>query len=377
MDATETRQFVAKVSQGPRALGGSFEIGPPEISFDELRLGWAVALQPTIIDDQVTVRVALSRRSLIEERPYRFGDGAIEGMNFVTDDLNRLMSVTLRSGETKLLTSWANATSRRMEERVPFLGWFGRGGTREEREHDIVLLMGAEVLWAVERVVDSINGKTVAVVYGAEQIELSTAAGRLSRSGQLRRLAKRDGATHLLRAVGADSGHETWWLGQAGVSFATATRRGRCGVCVSLARGMAGEGSFDAGENAAQYGDFGLVGADAGDHPAQTGHRESGVLRILELDRRKDSSQVPIQRGHVCRGGGRPVPVRWQTLGRWIFGPSVAIRNSRQRAENLVTDDLDGHREVEGRVIGVGRNHQMEVAALELFVAQAPVFAAE
>ena len=74
----------------------------------------------------------------------------------------------------------------------------------------------------MERVVDSINGKTVAVVYGAEQIELSTAAGRLSRSGQLRRLAKRDGATHLLRAVGADSGHETWWLGQAGVSFAAA-----------------------------------------------------------------------------------------------------------------------------------------------------------
>ena len=146
VDATETRQFVATVSQGPRVFGGGFEIGPPEVTFDELRLGWAVALQPTIVDDQVTVRVALSRRSLIEERPYRFGGGAIEGMNFVTDDLNRLMSVTLRSGETKLLTSWANATSRRTEEGVPFLGWFGRGGTREEREHDVVLLMSAEVL---------------------------------------------------------------------------------------------------------------------------------------------------------------------------------------------------------------------------------------
>ena len=74
----------------------------------------------------------------------------------------------------------------------------------------------------MERVVDSINGKAVAVVYGAEQIELSTEAGRLSRSGQLRRLAKRYGATHLLRAEGADGGHETWWLGQAGVSFAAA-----------------------------------------------------------------------------------------------------------------------------------------------------------
>lgn len=146
VDATQTRQFVAKVSQGPRAFGAGFEVGPPEIAFDELRLGWAVALQPTIVGDRVTVRVALSRRSLIEERPYRFGGGAIEGMNFVTDDLNRLMSVTLRSGETKLLTSWANATRRRTENGVPFLGWFGRGGTREEREHEVVLMMSAEVL---------------------------------------------------------------------------------------------------------------------------------------------------------------------------------------------------------------------------------------
>ena len=74
----------------------------------------------------------------------------------------------------------------------------------------------------MERVLDSINGKAVAVVYRAEQIELSTEAGRLSRSGQLRRLAKRYGATHLLRAEGVDSDHETWWLGQAGVSFAAA-----------------------------------------------------------------------------------------------------------------------------------------------------------
>ncbi len=74
----------------------------------------------------------------------------------------------------------------------------------------------------MQRVLDSINGKTVAVVYGAEQIELSTQAGRWSRSGQLRRLGKRYGATHLLRAKGADGDHETWWLGRAGVSFAAA-----------------------------------------------------------------------------------------------------------------------------------------------------------
>ncbi|MCY4059200.1 MAG: hypothetical protein OXG44_14480 [Gammaproteobacteria bacterium] len=59
VDATETRQFVATVSQGPRVIGGGVEIGPPEVVFEELRLGWAVALQPTIVGDQVTIRVEL------------------------------------------------------------------------------------------------------------------------------------------------------------------------------------------------------------------------------------------------------------------------------------------------------------------------------
>ena len=146
VDATETRQFVAQISQGAAAIAAVLEVGPPEVLWKELRLGWSVALQPTIVGEQVTVRVALSRRTLIEERPYSFGDGAVEGVNFVTDDLNRMMSVTLRSGETKLLTSWGNTTSRQTESGVPWLGWLGRGGRDEEREHEVVLLMSAEVL---------------------------------------------------------------------------------------------------------------------------------------------------------------------------------------------------------------------------------------
>ena len=74
----------------------------------------------------------------------------------------------------------------------------------------------------MERVEDSINGRRIAVVYGAEQFELSRAAGRWARSRQVRREAKRCGATHLLRVGGVGGDHETWWLGQAGVSFAAA-----------------------------------------------------------------------------------------------------------------------------------------------------------
>ena len=150
VNTTETRQFVAQVSQqitaGGELLGGLLASTAPQVLFDELRLGWSLSLQPTIVGDRVTVRLALSRRALVEERPFSFGDGAVEGTNYVTDDFNRLMSVTLQDGETKMLTSLVNKSVRRNRRRVPWLGWLGRGGTESEREHEVVLVMKAEVL---------------------------------------------------------------------------------------------------------------------------------------------------------------------------------------------------------------------------------------
>ena len=153
VNTTETRQFVAQVSQagapGPGEEGSVGLLGAfaaPQVLFHELRLGWALSVQPTIVDQTVTVRVALSRRSLVEERPYSFGDGAVEGTNYVTDDFNRLMSVTLEDGETKMLTSLASTSRRENRRRVPWLGWFGSGGTRSGRDHEVVLVMKAEVL---------------------------------------------------------------------------------------------------------------------------------------------------------------------------------------------------------------------------------------
>ena len=150
VNTTETRQFVAQVSQQFQSAAGAglgtAVSGGPQVLFDELRLGWSMALQPTIVGGRVTVRLALSRRALIDERPYSFGDGAVQGLNFITDDFNRLMSVTLEDGETKILTSLVNKSVRGSRQRVPWLWWFGRGETRAEREHEVVLVMKSEVL---------------------------------------------------------------------------------------------------------------------------------------------------------------------------------------------------------------------------------------
>lgn len=145
VDATETRQFVAQVSRQTEIAGLS-QFATPQVEFDELRLGWSLALQPTIAEDAVTVRVALSRRELVAERPYNLGNGAIQGTTYTTDDFNRVMSVTLRSGETKLLTSLANSTQQDNTHRVPWLRWIGDAVSKGRREREVVLLMTAEVL---------------------------------------------------------------------------------------------------------------------------------------------------------------------------------------------------------------------------------------
>ena len=145
VDATETRQYVAQVSRQTEVAGPT-QYATPQVEFDELRLGWSLALQPTIAGDGVTVRIALSRRELVEERPYSLGNGAIQGTTYTTDDFNRVMSVAIRSGETKLLTSLANSARRELRHRVPWLRWIGDGLSKDRQEREVVLLMTAEIL---------------------------------------------------------------------------------------------------------------------------------------------------------------------------------------------------------------------------------------
>ena len=55
-----------------------------EVQREQLRTGWSISVHPTIGRDEVTVRLSLARRSLVEERPFQFGESV--GTNFVTDD---------------------------------------------------------------------------------------------------------------------------------------------------------------------------------------------------------------------------------------------------------------------------------------------------
>ena len=139
VDVTRTRQYVSRISFEVVGEGASV-IATPEVEFEQLRTGLVMHLQPTLVDDRITVRMGMSRSSEVGEHPYNFS--GIQGTNFVTEDFNRVISVSLSDGEPKLLSSFSqNETRNAKRSRIPFLGPLGRD--RSDRRRETLLLITA------------------------------------------------------------------------------------------------------------------------------------------------------------------------------------------------------------------------------------------
>ncbi len=145
VDATQTRQYVSQIVDASEAVGGS-TFNRSSVDFEELRTGWAVHVQPTINSNLVTVRLGISRSTFVDEEPYSFDDGRIQGTNFVTDDYNRVMAVSLQDGQTKMITSLSNAEDRRTLNRTPWLPWLGDGVSKDRTRRETVMVLTADVL---------------------------------------------------------------------------------------------------------------------------------------------------------------------------------------------------------------------------------------
>jgi len=143
IDATRTESYVSKITFTVTGSGDS-ESRTPEVEFSELRTGLAIHLQPTVQADQITLRMALSRSSLVERVPFNYS--GIEGENFVTDDFNRVLSVSLRDGEPKLLMSFSEAVVSDQKEKIPFLGVLGNRSDTQDRSRETVMMITANVV---------------------------------------------------------------------------------------------------------------------------------------------------------------------------------------------------------------------------------------
>ena len=143
IDATRTEGYVSKVTYTVSGSGDS-ETKTPEVEFSELRTGLAIHLQPTVRDNLITLRMALSRSTLIDRVPFNFA--GIEGETFVTDDFNRVLSVSLKDGEPKLLMSFSEAVVRDQSEKIPYLGVLGNSSDTQGRSRETIMMITANVV---------------------------------------------------------------------------------------------------------------------------------------------------------------------------------------------------------------------------------------
>ena len=135
--STRTYQYISSITREQDALGRE----RTEVARDSLRTGWSISVHPTIGLDQVTVRLSMARRALVDERPFQFGES--QGTNFVTDDQIRAMTVSLADGETRIITALDSLDERSNRNKLGGLVT-RRGGTQMKTES--VLLMRVEVI---------------------------------------------------------------------------------------------------------------------------------------------------------------------------------------------------------------------------------------
>lgn len=135
--STRTYQYISSITRQQDALGRE----RTEVQREQLRTGWSISVHPTIGHEAVTVRLSLARRSLVEERPFQFGESV--GTNFVTDDQVRAMTVSLADGESRIITALRASDERK--DRSKLAGLVTRRGSSQSNTES-VLLMRVELI---------------------------------------------------------------------------------------------------------------------------------------------------------------------------------------------------------------------------------------
>ena len=135
--STRTYQYISSITRQQDALGRE----RTEVQREQLRTGWSITVHPTIGSEAVTVRLALARRSLVEERPFQFGESV--GTNFVTDDQVRAMTVSLPNGASRIITALQASDERKSRSKLAGLVTRRSGSTAKTES---VLLMRVELI---------------------------------------------------------------------------------------------------------------------------------------------------------------------------------------------------------------------------------------
>lgn len=134
----ETSRYVSQVSI-QRQSNGATDTTSPTVEISELNTGEHWAVLPSIDEDRVHLRLAVSRAQVVGFDDYSFDDGSIAGRlpQSATDEI--VVPISLRDGETRLITNLSSefssttGTSTPMISRLlPFFGSKGRSDRKIE-----------------------------------------------------------------------------------------------------------------------------------------------------------------------------------------------------------------------------------------------------
>ena len=103
---TRSAGYVRSITRNREQIGQNVET-TYQVDIEDIETGWSVSALPTVApNDLITIRIAISRNDLVSITAYDLGEGA-SGNTFTIDRTNRQMAITLRDGESRLVSALA------------------------------------------------------------------------------------------------------------------------------------------------------------------------------------------------------------------------------------------------------------------------------
>lgn len=138
--------YISQVSL-QRQDGGSISSLTPTIETETINTGLGFHVVATIANQNINVRLSLSQSDIVRFDPYSFGSGdsSISGTFPVTDNQNRVIPMTLKDGETRLIANLSQSQFRN-DRAGSGLGWLGRSDAVDNTEKQTVIAVTAKIL---------------------------------------------------------------------------------------------------------------------------------------------------------------------------------------------------------------------------------------
>jgi hypothetical protein len=147
IEARRNNPYVANVTRSLQTTG-DITNAVPEVELANQDTGFALHLMPSINVESgsIALRINMSRASFVRDFTYSFDDGSITGGRPIIDSKNDVITVDIRDGEAKIISS-ADLYSRSANKgATPYMPIVGDAVDNSETTADFVLYISAALV---------------------------------------------------------------------------------------------------------------------------------------------------------------------------------------------------------------------------------------